>query len=334
MMKLSRFLLFCVLPFCLSCSTGGPSSGVPVRVAVQKNRMMIQDIPLERYLMGVLEKEMSPDWPLEALKAQAVASRTYALYRKAHPRHEKYDVLTDTSDQVYEKRRHYHHSVMEAVSATEGQVLKYDGKIFEAFFHSTCGGISERADHVWPGVNSPPLLNVHEDPYCSASPSSHWKYQVSREELATLFSQNGYFFKDDWRLEVEDRDEMGRVKTMSLINENHKTSLSAITLRQIVGNSHLKSTLFEIEDSEDPVVFSGRGSGHGVGLCQWGARGMAEAGMSYRDILEFYYPGSELEGPRSEDMEPPLDGEDISHIISRLPETAPAESRPAETLPH
>ncbi len=332
MVKLNRLLLCSILPFSLGCASGGPSSGGPVRVAVQKNK--IQDVPLERYIMGVLEKEMSPDWPLESLKAQAVASRTYVLYRKAHPRHEKYDVVSNTADQVYEKKGHYHRSVIEAVSATEGQVLKYDGKILEAFFHSACGGMSERADHVWPGVDSPPLLNVHEDPYCSSAPSSHWTYQLSRGDLSNLLNQNGYALKDDWQLEVDHRDDMGRVKTISLIEGTKKTSLPATTFRQLIGNSHLKSTLFEIEDSEDPVIFSGRGSGHGVGLCQWGAKGMADSGMSYRDILEFYYPGSELEGPRSEELEPPLTGEDISNIISRLPETVPAESRPAETLPH
>jgi stage II sporulation protein D len=277
----------------ISSGCGGtvPGKGVPIRVGSQESSK-VYELPLERYLIGVLEKEVAGTWPMEALKAQAVASRTYALYRKANPRHERFDLTADTSDQVFQQKRRHSDAVVQAVQETEGETLDFDGEIFQAFFHSCCGGMSERADQVWAGIKTPSLLTTHGDPYCNACPRNHWEYQMPREELTDLLRENGYPLREDWKIEIAKRDESGRVSEIRF-GEDSDLPLSGTKLREIVGYTKLPSTLFEIKDSEnDRIVFSGKGSGHGVGLCQWGAKGMAEEGKNYREILEFYYPGA------------------------------------------
>jgi stage II sporulation protein D len=275
------------------CAGNLPKTGVPMRVG-SENGAKVHEIPLERYLVGVLEKEVVGTWPIEALKAQAVASRTYALYRKAHPRDERFDLAADTSDQVFEKKRRHSPAIVEAVLATEGETLKFDGDILQAFFHSCCGGMSERADRVWEGIETPSLLTVHPDPFCGACPRSRWEYSISRKELEDRLKESGQGPAGDWKIEITKRDDSGRVLEVQFRGEDSDISFSGAKFREVLGYTKLPSTLFEITDAEDPVVFVGRGSGHGVGLCQWGAKGMAEEGHTYREILEFYYPGAEL----------------------------------------
>lgn len=298
---LPRFsLLFLLLLLFAGGCASSLSGGVPIRVSYQNK---IREIPIERYVEGVLEKEVGKDWPIEALKAQAVASRTYALYRKNHPRNERYDIESDVSDQVFELKRRYSPSIAEAVGATEGEALTVNGEILLAFFHSSCGGTSERADRVWEDVTMEPLLKIHEDPFCSDSPRHHWDYSLSREELSQLLAGEGTRLEDDWELQVKERDESGRASKITFQSsgsDQEIISLSANHFRGLLGAGKLRSTLFEITDGGDPIVFEGHGSGHGVGLCQWGAKGMAEQGKTYREILEFYYPGAELTPPKKE----------------------------------
>lgn len=279
--------LLLILPLLLAagCASSLPAGGVPIRVAHPKG---VQEFPLERYVVGVLAKEVVSDWPLEALKAQAVASRTYVLYRKAHPRAPEYDVEADTRDQVFENKRRYPKAILAAVRETEGEVLQHEGQAFESFFHSCCGGMSERADQVWPGTGVPPVEEVHQDPYCSACPRDRWEFQISRGELGEILSLP---FEE---VAVTGRNESGRVTEITFQSGKEKIAMDGVALRQKVGDDKIRSTLFEIAGAGDPVVFSGRGSGHGVGLCQWGAKGMADRGKSYHEILEFYYPGASL----------------------------------------
>lgn len=278
--------LACTLP---ACASGLPKGGTPIRIA-DNHKGSVQSLPVERYLVGVLEREVSGAWPPEALKAQAVASRTYALYRKDHPRGAKFDVESNVNDQVFEKRHRHSPSIIQAVKETEGEALQYNGQFIESFFHSCCGGMSESADRVWAGHQAPPLQSVHEDPYCSTCPRDHWEYQISREDLDSILSRHG-MSRVRGDIEVTERDDSGRVSKISL---GKKSIIDGATFRQWVGNEKIKSTLFEVSPQGDTVLFSGRGSGHGVGLCQWGAKGMADQGRDYREILEFYYPGSEL----------------------------------------
>ncbi|MBI3541363.1 MAG: SpoIID/LytB domain-containing protein [Deltaproteobacteria bacterium] len=292
--KLIIILFFC--PLFVSCASSIASRGTSIRVATQPEGKGVKTIPLEGYLLGVLEKEVHPDWPLEALKAQAVASRSYAVYRREHPRHPQYDLAADTSDQVFVRKRHYSPAIFQAVQETEGEIITDQNQLFETFFHSCCGGMSERADQVWPGVVNAPLLSVHEDPYDGSCPKAHWEYSIGRAQLAELLRQNHDPIGEDWTISITQRDDSGRVSEILIHSDSNEFHLTGVLFRQMMGNQNLPSTLFEMTDSQDPLVFVGRGAGHGVGLCQWGAKGMAEAGKTYREILDFYYPGSEILG--------------------------------------
>lgn len=279
-----------------------PARGQPIRVGQVKNEeLSLREIPLERYIAGVLEKEVRSDWPLEALKAQAVAARTYALYRKLKPRDSQYDVLSDTTDQVFESDENHSASIVRAVMETEGETLQSNGRIFQAFFHSCCGGTSESAESVWPGTYPAPLREVHQDPYCSRCPPAHWNYRLSLRDFEERLKQADLPAAGWTGVDVTSRDASGRVEKATLTSRSRKTiPISGADLRRIVGNTNVKSTLFDVTEDGDDLVFEGRGSGHGVGMCQWGAKGMAEQGRSYRDILSFYYPGAEIVGLSAE----------------------------------
>ncbi len=295
------------------CAGTIPQGGVPIRVALRADEEILS-IPLERYVVGVLEKEVHQDWPLEALKAQAVATRTYALFRKENPRAASFDVYADTSDQVFEPMPRHAPSVIKAVRQTEGEVLTYDGRIFQAFFHSCCGGHSEQADHVWPGIKTPPLQGSHPDDYCTLCPSAHWELRLSREELGSLVAPSGRPIARDEKIIIMERDASGRVSRVKSSGRRGFT-ISGIDFRERVGHTRLKSTLFDVTDEGEVIVLTGRGAGHGVGLCQWGAKGMADEGNNYRQILEFYYPGARIAGPEGKG---PVD-EDLGEMIQALP---------------
>ncbi len=304
MMKSISLLLFS-LTFHFSCASvmtymGHSDTSNPTIKVVLENKKIIS-IPLEKYVLGVLSKEVPEDWPLEAIKAQAVASRTYAMYRKAHPRDAKYDVSATTADQVFDKKHKYANSFLQALQETKGEVLTYQGQPFEAFFHSACGGASEKASHVWPGTYPPSVESVHEDHFCIAAPHFNWTYTISEETLENILTDKGYTLPKDWNIGIDKRDEFGRVQTLTIESNAEKYRkkkssqvLNSNTLREMVGYAHIQSTFFDMSDDENGIVFTGKGSGHGVGLCQWGAKGQAEEGKSYREILTFYYPESDL----------------------------------------
>lgn len=318
---------------------GKPEKSNPmIRVSLENKKII--SIPLEKYLLGVISKEVPADWPLEALKAQAVASRTYAMYRKEHPRDSKFDVSSTTADQVFDKKHQYPAALIQAIQETKGEILTYQGNIFEAFFHSACGGASEKASHVWAGDYPPPLESSHEDPFCSAAPHRDWTYTVSEETLENILKDKNYFLPKDWNIGIDQRDDLGRVQTLSIEStaegkKKNKTVqiLNANTLREMVGYSNLHSTLFELSEDDNGIVFTGKGSGHGVGLCQWGAKGQAEEGKNYRDILNFYYPGSDLMPLDQKLIIKEADIEKLEKIESSNTAIQPEPSQPENTQP-
>jgi stage II sporulation protein D len=160
----------------------------------------------------------------------------------------------------------------------------------ETFFHSTCGGATERAVNVWPGATQ--SFPTVECSFCSLSPASRWNLKLSPEELATALKAGG--FKEDRveGLEVKRRSESGRAVLIEARGQLDRLVLDGNTLRRLVGYTVLKSTRFAVRLDEGSYTFEGQGYGHGVGLCQWGARGMALQGRTAEEILDFYYPGT------------------------------------------
>lgn len=260
--------------------------------AVQSgNRILIINrVPIEAYLVGLIASEISPSWPAEAIKAQAVAARTYAIaqmdrIRKARPEAE-YDIESTMLDQVYDGAHREEAHVYRIVEATRGQVMHQNGALIQAYYHSCCGGLTERAHNVWDNAVGPPQV---EDNYCARSPKLLWSYQLPRAQFQKILS-----IGQVTAVTTVPLFDSPRVDTVVMETTSGTKDVKATDLRRYLGYSNLKSTWFEVKLAGGNIVFTGRGYGHGVGMCQWGAKGMADEGRPYTDILKFYYPEAEL----------------------------------------
>jgi stage II sporulation protein D len=246
---------------------------------------VINRLPLERYLRGVLAVEMGPDWPLEALEAQAVAARTYFLHRRLAREDANWDLSSSTLDQVYRGIARESAATRRAVEATRGEVLVWGNRPAEALFHACCGGRTRAAAEVFGG--RVPYLKAVDDPDCAACPKHRWRREIAGDRLARLLARKGL---------------RGRVAGLRSDGETlvfagtggSRVVISRQGFRRLVGQTEIPSARFTAKWDAGRLRITGRGSGHGVGLCQWGARGMAEKGQDHRAILKRYYPGTRL----------------------------------------
>lgn len=271
-----------------------------VRLLVQGERLLLVNlVPLEDYLLGVLPGEMPQGFPLEALKAQAVVARTFAVNR-LNPR-APYDLCASELCQVYlglgaETARH-----REAVAATQGQVLSYGGRAISALYHADSGGMTAGSEEVF--GNALPYLRPRPDPY-ARGPKSAWRLRLTPEAASRALASLGRTPKGQDPPQVLERSPSGRAWRVRLLGVEVQGPEAGRLLR-LMG---LPSALAEFEGWEA----AGRGAGHGVGLSQWGAKGMAEAGYAYREILGHYFPGTFLSDLLL--AEPPFPG-----ALARLP---------------
>ena len=266
-------------------------------VRTGKGLIAVNYVDLEQYLASVLGKEMYPSWPQEALKSQAVAARSYALYKRQRQTNRVYDVDSTTTYQVYDGIDGESLSTQAAVAATSGQVLTYQGKIIEAVFHSASGGHTENSENVWIGV-VPYLRGVPD--FDQGTPAYQWAFTLTATQLRERLPGVGNIIS----MMPVTRTPQGRVVTMKIVGDGGSRMLKGDQLRNALG---LKSTLFTVtpqmglvasttKASPIPVAFeiTGRGFGHGLGLSQWGAYNMAMQGQSYQQILQHYYQGTTL----------------------------------------
>jgi stage II sporulation protein D len=276
----------------------------------------INHVPLEAYLPSVVGSEMPASWPQAALRAQAVAARTYALRQRkpAAP----FDVSATVSSQVYKGVDAETPSTREAVASTRGQVLLYGSSLANAVFHSSAGGSTENSGDLW-SQQLPYLVSVPD--FDQHSPVHAWEQRLEPEQLQKAFGEIG----GAQRIEVLATTGSGRVRQARVIGPAGTLVLTGAQLRSRLG---LKSTLVRFEVlapelaalpstlqalpplpplSSDPeaqqrpvqvpppsLLAIGRGYGHGVGMSQWGAHGLAQRGQSYDQILRHYYRGTEL----------------------------------------
>ncbi len=254
---------------------------------------IINELGLEDYTRAVVGEEMGADWPLEALKAQAVLARTYAMYREQNRcAAQDYDLCATVKSQMFDGDAVIKEGPALAARETRGEILTYDGAPIEAVYHSTCGGRTEDAYDVW-GRKYPYLIS-RKCRYCADSPYSRWKRRIRISVLDDSLRRAGYMIEGLKAIQVLERSRSRRIKTMRIIGESGSVVMKGTDFRKASGYSAIPSTAFEAHRDGDSFVFVGRGSGHGVGLCQYGARGMALAGKNYREILRYYYPGTTL----------------------------------------
>jgi|DewCreStandDraft_2_1066082.scaffolds.fasta_scaffold00244_59 stage II sporulation protein D len=266
-----------------------------VRSAPEGSRLtLINEVDLEEYLYGVLKMEISPAWPMEALKAQAVAARTLAVYLIQQGRYKEggYDVRDTVESQVYAGVNAEDPVTTQAVEATRGLILAFQGGPINAVYHADSGGHTEDSEYVW-GKYYPYLRGV-PDPY-SGSPYSQWSLRMSLQEIEELLRRQGLSFQGIQRIDAVQRSPSGRVMRVRIVATGGGGEISGEQLRRALGYDALKSTKFTIvplpEGVRPAVEFRGSGWGHGVGLPQWSARNMALSGRTFEEILTYYYQG-------------------------------------------
>ncbi len=307
-------------------------------------------VTLEEYLYGVVPAEMSSTWHEEALKAQAVCARSYALikagYGGASNAKKGYKIVDTVSSQVYKGYLAESVKANRAVDATKGEMVCYDNKVVSAYFFSTSGGSTEAAEDVW--AAKVPYLQSVPDLYEQDASREVWQEVISLEEIRTALAGQGISFGEVEDMKISKYSSTNRVYALDVIGENRSLTLQGTTIRTVL---NLYSTKFKIvrqgdtpdevavlsasgmetgrisnmyiasadgvakasenlsqyivqsadnrwnyprtaPEGEDELLFAGMGYGHGVGLSQYGAKGMAEAGYTYKEIIEYYFTGA------------------------------------------
>ena len=250
-------------------------------------------IGLEDYVKGVAVRETSHYWPMEALKAQVVAFRTFAVYKQQESGARDFDVTADVFSQGYGGRAAERYRISDAADQTKGEVLFYAGKILPAFFHSTCAGRTEDAAELWK-LDIPPLKGVACG-FCKESPHFSWKAAVSKEKIREGLSKKYPGIPLAKEVAVRARNASGRATMVMVTTEKGDFAVPAKDFRLLIGQDIIRSTLFTVSAREKEFFFEGTGWGHGAGLCQWGAYFMAKKGADYHKILSHYYPRSVLQ---------------------------------------
>lgn len=279
-----------------------PVTGLVHIVRRGKGFLVINQADLEEYVKGVVPAEVNSSWHPEMLKAQAVAARTYALYQQMLSASREYDVVATVQDQVYKGKTGVDAAVSRAVDETRGLVVTYQNAPIYAAFSSTAAGLTEDAMNVW--SKDYPYLKGVECPFDLESPYYHWKASFRLDKLEHTLRQQGFAVGAISSIEPLSFSRGGRVAKLRVVHSEGELILRGEDLRKAVGYSIVPSTQFTIDALGQDIVLSGYGAGHAVGMCQWGAKELAELGYSFSTILAYYYPGTELQDMST--TKPPL----------------------------
>ncbi len=251
----------------------------------------VMTLGLEDYLIGVLAGEVSPNWPLEALKTMAVCARTYTINKMMVNSGGNYHLTDTMMDQVYKGNGRLWSSIRQAVDETRNEVLTYESAPAQVFYCASSGGCTASSLVVWGRYY--PYLQAVADIYSTSDPYANWTLKVSERDFLRALGYTGHLGS----IEVAERDESGRVGRLRIEVSGRSFQVAGRDiqrLRERLGWERLCSTLFDVKLEAGQVVFTGRGWGHGVGLSQWGSKRMAESGFTYQQILQFYFPGTTL----------------------------------------
>lgn len=316
--------------------------------------VVINYVELDNYLYGVVPREMPASFPMDALKAQAIAARSYALKTLNKHISEGYNLCDTTHCQVYGGLDGEHKNTNSAVDETNGMVITYNGNIIDAVYHSNSGGYTEDAVEAW--GNSFPYLVAVEDDFSRGSPNSNWSFTITIDKMNSKLKNSGINIGNIIDMDVIETSPSGRVSKLKVMGTLGEEVLSKSKIRQVLGSTELKSTWFNIKkegniensktvyaidgqntkpqvidiskshivdgnfkkfatrgiasraiarnnltqighnatSDEGKFIIEGKGYGHGVGMSQWGAKGMAESGHSFEEILQHYYRGVDI----------------------------------------
>ncbi len=294
----------------------------PVELRTSGGHLLITAVmPMEEYIAGVLAGEVGNFKSDEALKAVAVAARTFAVHFGSRHALEGFEFCDTTHCQDLRLAGINPH-LRQIANSTAGELLWYDGEPAATYYFANCGGTTEDGHYIL-GNNEAraPYLTQHSDQSCVRHGGTQWQSEVSKRELQRALAEDGITVPGKLRsIAILDRTSSGRVEFLR-VNGSSSVTVSGVAFRSAVGRhigwDRLKSNLYEVSDRGDRVVFHGRGLGHGVGLCQVGAEVMGEEGHSYREILAFYYPGTRLGVAAQGTQWQQLANEDIELLTAR-----------------
>jgi len=250
---------------------------------------IINLVDMELYLRSVVPSESYASWPLETLKAQAVAARTYAYYQMRHRKTWSYDLVDDEGDQAYKGMKRERRKTDQAVMETSGQILSYKNKPILAMYSANSGGYTADAGSIF-GLSKPYLV-AHPDPKSLEGKMARWKKTFSVSKVESALNRRGLKIRGLKRIEPAKKGPSGRIIKIRIVADSGtKTVRTRTTLRRAL---KLPEILLEIKKENGKFVFDGRGWGHGVGYSQWGSAILGEK-TSYDKILAFYYPNASL----------------------------------------
>jgi stage II sporulation protein D len=255
---------------------------------------VINVLNIEDYIKGVLAKEVGANWEIEALKAQAVISRTYTIANLHKHSDQEFDMCSTTHCQVYGGFESEAYSTNQAIKETQGEVLVYNGKFAQTVFHANCGGHTDDPKHIWHWKNTPSYLKGVKCGYCCNSPNTKWEQEIDKEFISKKLANNK--IGQIKNIKIKGRTSSGSAKELEIMHSKGKVRLNAYQFRITVDAWRIKSHTFDyIKTKGNKIYFKGKGWGHKVGLCQCGAKGMAERGKTYKNILLHFYPGTTIE---------------------------------------
>ena len=249
---------------------------------------IVNVVDLEEYLLGVLKDEIPAGWPAEATKAMAIAARTYAVYQRLQNPAAQFHLRATTASQVYGGARGEDPRTNWAVQETRGQVLTFGGQPFPAFYHSCSGGATEDAMDVF-GLQYDIVLGVKDD-FSLGCPYVLWVERLTRQQIEDGLVRAGYPVGRVLAIQDLIRSRTGRIFQLEVRHSRGALVLEGRRFREAVGNDVIRSTDFQVREDGGAFTFVGRGSGHGVGMSQWGAKEMADLAYRAHEILKFYYP--------------------------------------------
>lgn len=246
----------------------------------------VNSVQSEEYIYSVVPSEIGSYFPQEAIKAQVLAARTYLYYNLSSYKYENFDLLDNVNSQMYLGKEREDQKINTLVNDTVGEIIIYNDKPINALYYSTSGGRTVNNEDVWGGAVVPYLRGFRDSADESRSPRLNWSVSISKQELSDKVG-----FRVD-RVRVK-KVASNRVHTIELSGSKRKT-ISGDELRRLVGYNKIFSTQFQVRDNGKNLTFTGKGSGHGVGMSQYGAYGLANSGKSYENIVKHYYKGVQI----------------------------------------